>query len=58
MRSLYDAEEAGFNPDVKPWVTYCEDHGYYISHDSQQAAEMQLASADWCSDCQEELEGN
>jgi hypothetical protein len=49
---LVKAEEAGFDPAGGPWVTYCEDHGRLVNHQTRRLAERFMADPlCWCEIC-------
>lgn len=51
--SLYNAREAGLDPDGGDWVTVCEDHGNLVNHQTRKMGSYQMADpAGWCYACQ------
>jgi hypothetical protein len=52
--SVIDNRDWGFATSDLPWITLCEDHGNYCSHETRQhAADWASAPEQWCATCQE-----
>lgn len=49
---LYNAEQAGMDPEAGPWVTVCEEHGQLVNHSTLKLAMWHLADPKgWCEVC-------
>ncbi|WP_199031318.1 hypothetical protein [Ralstonia sp. ASV6] len=56
LAGLYQADQAGLDPDAGPWATVCEDHSTCINHDTLRLARAHLPDPSmWCDDCREKL---
>ncbi len=51
---LYDARQAGLDPDAGAYTTLCIEHGGCVNHDSLSVARAWLLQPEsWCPDCQD-----
>lgn len=51
---LYNAAQAGMDPDAGAWVTLCETHSCCVNHPTLAAARSHLADpAGWCEFCRD-----
>lgn len=51
---LYQAEQAGLDPEAGRWVTVCEDHATCVNHATLAAARAHLPDPTmWCDPCRE-----
>ena len=56
LAGLYQADQAGLDPDAGRWVTVCEVHSTCVNHDTQRLARAHLPDpSSWCDDCREAL---
>ena len=54
LAGLYQAEQAGLDPEAGRWVTVCEDHSTCVNHATLAAARAHLADPSmWCEACRE-----
>lgn len=54
LAGLYQAEQAGLDPEAGRWVTVCEDHGSCVNHETLAVARAHLADpSGWCEACRE-----
>lgn len=54
---LYNADQAGMDPEAGPWVTVCEEHATCVNHPTLALARSHLADpAGWCELCPDEPE--
>lgn len=52
LAGLYQAEQAGMDPEAGNWVTVCEDHSTCVNHATLAAARAHLSDPTmWCDDC-------
>lgn len=52
MVGLYNAEQAGLDPDAGAWATVCEAHGQLVNHRTLALARYHLANPmGWCEVC-------
>lgn len=52
---LYNAEQAGMDPDSGPWATVCEKHSIICNHSTLKLARDHLGDPTmWCEECQDE----
>ena len=59
MVGLYQAEQAGLDPDAGKWVTVCEDHSTCVNHPTLSMARHHLPDpTGWCDDCREKMAAN
>ncbi len=50
--NIYNADEAGLDPDGGDWVTVCEDHSEVCNHTTlSRAREWSTAPQYWCPRC-------
>jgi hypothetical protein len=54
LAGLYQAEQAGLDPEAGRWVTVCEDHAACVNHATLAAARAHLPDPTmWCETCRE-----
>lgn len=54
---LYNAEQAGLDPEGGPWVTVCEEHGILCNHRSLALAYHHMTDPEgWCELCRRAAE--
>jgi hypothetical protein len=52
LAGLYEAQQAGLDPDAGRWVTVCEDHATCVNHETLAAARAHLPDpGTWCEAC-------
>lgn len=56
LAGLYQAEQAGLDPEAGRWVTVCEDHATCVNHATLAAARSHLSDPSmWCEACRTEM---
>lgn len=54
LAGLYEAEQAGMDPEAGRWVTVCEDHSTCVNHATLTAARAHVSDPSmWCEECRD-----